>query len=89
MNAILVVYVAMSVVTFFAYGLDKRAAVRGRTRTRERTLHLLEALGGFPGALAGQAVFRHKRRKLSYMVVFWLIVVGHVAAWAAWFVLRR
>ena len=68
-------YALTSAITFAAYGLDKRSARLGRRRIPERPLHGLELLGGWPGALLGQAVFHHKRRKLSYMVVF----VGIVA----------
>ncbi len=84
MRWILTVYAVASVLTFFVYGLDKRAAMRGRWRTPEATLHLLELLGGFPGALLAQRVFRHKRAKVRYLVVFWLIVLLHAGAWAGW-----
>jgi uncharacterized membrane protein YsdA (DUF1294 family) len=84
MKYVLVLYALMSIVTFIAYGFDKRAAVRGRRRIAERTLHLLELLGGFPGALVGQQVFRHKRRKWQFLVVFWLIVVVHAVGWFLW-----
>ena len=85
---ILLVYVAASVVAFVAYGLDKRAAVRGRWRIGETTLHLMELLGGFPGAFLGQHIFRHKRAKVRYMIVFWLIVLIHGGGWAAWWWFR-
>ena len=49
----------------------------------EARLHLLELLGGWPGALAAQGVFRHKRRKARFMAVFWFIVRLHVLAWGA------
>ena len=87
MNPLLVVlgvYIAASLFTFIAYGLDKRAARLGNRRTPEARLHLCELLCGWPGALAGQAVFRHKRQKASYMLVFWGIVLLHVVAWAAY-----
>src|SRR2546423_1312045 len=68
---ILTLYLLASLVTFIAYGLDKRAARAGRGRTRERTLHVMELLGGWPGALAAQRVFRHKTRDGRFRVVFW------------------
>jgi uncharacterized membrane protein YsdA (DUF1294 family) len=74
-------YVLASVVTFLAYGWDKRRATGGRNRISERTLHLLELLGGWPGAWLGQRYFHHKWRKASYMLAFWLIVALHAAAW--------
>lgn len=41
-------------------------AERGRWRTPENTLHVAELLGGWPGALVAQQLFRHKTRKISY-----------------------
>jgi uncharacterized membrane protein YsdA (DUF1294 family) len=75
-------YIALSVVTFVAYGLDKRRAASGGRRIPEIALHLLELCCGWPGALIAQQVFRHKRRKTRYLVVFWLIVALHLAAGA-------
>jgi uncharacterized membrane protein YsdA (DUF1294 family) len=67
-------YLLASVVTFLAYMLDKFAAIRGRRRIRESTLHLFALAGGWPGALSAQRVFRHKTRKKSFQMVFWLTV---------------
>lgn len=78
---IVAVYGLMSIVTFAAYGIDKRRARRGQWRIRERTLHVLALCCGWPGALAGQALFRHKRQKLGFMVVFGVIVAVHVLFW--------
>ena len=69
----------MSVVCFTAYGLDKRRAANGSRRVPENTLHMLALLGGWPGALLGQRQFRHKTQKMSFLIVFWLVVVLHVA----------
>ena len=40
-------------------------------------LHLLELLGGWPGAFLAQRRLRHKCSKGSYQFVFWLIVLGY------------
>ena len=83
------VYLSMSVVTFAVYGWDKSAASRGRRRVPEPTLHLLELLGGWPGALLAMQVFKHKRRKWRFAIVVWLIAAGHLVGWyfvrGAWF----
>ncbi len=71
---------AMSVITWLAYWIDKRAARRDAQRTPEATLHLLEFLGGWPGALIAQRGLHHKNRKRGYQRVFWAIVLLHGAA---------
>lgn len=76
-----------SVVTFSAYGIDKRAATKRRRRIPERTLHTMELLGGWPGALLGQRVFRHKTHKTSYRLVLWGIIALHLLA-IGWVLLR-
>lgn len=71
------IYVAMSLLTIWAYSSDKRAAQLGSWRIPEIKLHALEALGGWPGALLAQIFYRHKIQKISYQIVFWLIVLSH------------
>jgi len=65
----------MSVVAFILYGLDKLAAKRGAQRTPEFTLQSWALLGGWPGALLAQQVFRHKSSKRQFQIVFWAAVV--------------
>jgi uncharacterized membrane protein YsdA (DUF1294 family) len=76
-----VVYALLSVLTAAVYWMDKRHAVNGARRIPERDLHTLELLGGWPGALIAQHVFRHKNRQRSFFIVTWLIAALHVAAW--------
>ncbi|MEZ5462011.1 DUF1294 domain-containing protein [Dokdonella sp.] len=78
-------YIGMSLIAFFAYGLDKSAARTDRQRTPESTLHALELLCGWPGALIAQGTFRHKTRKLSFQIAFWLVVALNVGA-LAWLI---
>jgi len=76
-------YAGMSVITLIAYRLDKSAAQADRQRTPESTLHLMELLGGWPGALIAQGLFRHKNRKLAFQVAYWVCVAINIAA-VAW-----
>lgn len=78
------IYGLASLLAFGLYGFDKRRARLGGSRVPEARLHLVELLGGWPGAWIGQRVFHHKTRKTSFRIVFWLIVLLHAAAWAAW-----
>jgi len=77
----LLAYLLMSIASFIQYAIDKGRAERGQWRTPENTLHITEFVGGWPGALIAQQVFRHKTRKVSFQVVLWLIVALHEVFW--------
>ena len=74
-------YLGASAVTFALYWQDKHSAISGRWRVSENRLHLAELLGGWPGALLAQQVFRHKTRKLSFQLLCWGIVLLHQVFW--------
>jgi uncharacterized membrane protein YsdA (DUF1294 family) len=80
---LLVLYVVMSLVTYVVYTRDKSAAGARRRRVPENTLHLLSLVCGWPGAFVAQRRLRHKTRKTSFLVVFWLTVLANLAALAA------
>lgn len=65
----------INVTLFLAYGYDKRAARAGKWRVRENSLHAMALLGGTPAAFIGGKVFRHKTRKTSFRVLFWLALI--------------
>ncbi len=67
----------LSVIGFLVYWLDKLRARHGQWRVSESTLHLVAALGGWPGAYLAQKHFNHKTSKLRFVLLFWLIVVLH------------
>lgn len=71
-----------SICTLIAYKLDKMAAKRSHRRTPEKTLHLWALIGGWPGAIIGQKLFRHKSKKLSFQVTFWATIILNCAALA-------
>jgi uncharacterized membrane protein YsdA (DUF1294 family) len=77
----LCIYLLMSILTFILYFTDKDRAGRGKWRIKESTLHGAEFLGGWPGAFVAQRLLRHKNRKGSYQLIFWLIVAVHLAFW--------
>lgn len=70
-------FAVVSLITYVLYLVDKQRAQAGAWRTRESTLHFFELIGGWPGAFLAQRHLRHKIRKVSYQIVFWLIVVAH------------
>jgi uncharacterized membrane protein YsdA (DUF1294 family) len=79
-------YGIISLASVACYAQDKRKAERGEWRTPESVLHVLDLLGGWPGGLLAQRVFRHKTRKLSFQAIFWICVAAHLAAWGWIFV---
>lgn len=82
----LFLYVFLSALTILFYGADKKRALRNRWRIPEVYLHILELLGGWPGALLAQKDFRHKLTKGTYQKVFWAIVALHGLVWAVFMV---
>ena len=89
MSVLLICLALINVVTFLAYGDDKRRANRpGARRIPEKPLLLMALLGGSPGALAGMRVFHHKTRHWYFkygvpaMLFLQLALLG--GAWWRW-----
>ena len=80
---VVAVYVGLSVASLLLYWQDKRASVSGGWRVRESDLHLLGLLGGWPGAVVAQNIFRHKTKKASFARFFWITVMLNVLLFAA------
>lgn len=77
------VYIAiMSFITFLAYGIDKKKAIDGAWRTKEKTLLGLSIAGGAVGGILGMKVFRHKTKH----VYFWFVNYGAILLHAAIFI---
>lgn len=73
------IYLGLSLLCFVMYAKDKSAAQRGAWRTSETTLHLISLAGGWPGALIAQQKLRHKSKKQSFRIVFWITAALNVA----------
>lgn len=69
----------MSVITFAAFGNDKKKSKRSMWRTPEAVLLTLSLLGGSIGALAGMRFFHHKTRKPKFIILVPLTLI----IWAA------
>ena len=74
---VLIYVLLISGATAFLYWQDKRKAQLQKWRFREATLHLFELLGGWASAFWAQRLLRHKNKKLSYQIVFWMIAALH------------
>jgi uncharacterized membrane protein YsdA (DUF1294 family)/cold shock CspA family protein len=76
----LALYYVASLITYRAYARDKQAAQNADWRIPEAKLHLLSLVGGWPGALMAQVLLRHKTRKPSFLVGYWVTVVVNCIA---------
>lgn len=85
----LLVYVLMGIGTFLLYRVDKNRAIHGQWRIPESSLQLCALFGGWSGALFAQQYLRHKNRKVSFQLVFWLIVGVHLLVWGDWLVFNQ
>jgi uncharacterized membrane protein YsdA (DUF1294 family) len=65
----------MNVVTFLAFGIDKRRAARDRRRIPEATLLGLAWATGLGGGWLAMAVFRHKTRKLGFKLKMVVVTI--------------
>ncbi|MGN3974947.1 DUF1294 domain-containing protein [Tsuneonella sp. SYSU-LHT278] len=82
-----VVFAAINLAAFAAFGIDKRLAEAQERRISEATLLELAFFGGTLGAYAGRHVFRHKTRKQPFsnnlftIAVLQVLVIGGAMGW--------
>lgn len=66
-------YIAMGMLSFALYAADKRRARSGHWRIPEATLQAAGLACGWPGAVIAQQLLRHKNRKRSFQLLFWIL----------------
>ena len=67
MKEFLLYFLAMNLLAFALFGLDKWKAIHGRWRISERTLLLTAVAGGFLGAFMGMHFFHHKTKHKKFV----------------------
>lgn len=76
MKTLFIFYIIIVNLTgFFIMGIDKRRAIKGKWRIRERTLFLIALAFGSVGILVGMYVFRHKTKHLIFTIGIPVILV--------------
>jgi uncharacterized membrane protein YsdA (DUF1294 family) len=84
---VLGLYAFMSVLLYFMYAADKSAAISGKWRISEATLHLVALLGGWPGGLIARHRLKHKTIKQPFRFVFWCtVVLNCIGLWACFII---
>ncbi len=73
--------IGINFMAFLVYGIDKLKAILNNKHIRripEKQLHLLALVGGSLGAILSMFLFRHKIKKLSFMVKYFLIILFQI-----------
>ena len=76
---ILIYLIAINVVAFFLYGIDKWKAKRSKRRISEATLLGLAVIGGSIGAWLGMKVWHHKTMHKKFKYGIPLILMAQIA----------
>ena len=83
-EALLYYLIAINIVTFLVYGIDKWKAKQGSWRISEATLLILAVIGGSIGALLGMKIWHHKtmHKKFKYglplILIIQIILIGYL-----------
>ena len=89
LEKLIVIYlVAVNVVTFFMYGIDKFKAKHSMWRISEATLLGMAVIGGSIGAWLGMRVWHHKTMHKKFQLGIPLILIIQLAI-VLWLYSRR
>ena len=72
--------VFINVLGFLLMGMDKRKAKKHLWRIPEKSLFLAAVLGGSIGSILGMYVFRHKTKKMIFVIGMPVILILQVIA---------
>lgn len=75
MKYIIIYVIAINLIAFLAMYIDKRRARNASWRIKESTLFTLVLLGGGIGGIAGMYTFRHKTKKMQFVIGFPAILI--------------
>lgn len=71
-------YIVIGIFTALLFCYDKAAAIKGKRRIPEMTLHLASFAGGVFGAVPAICLIRHKSAKPSFYIPVILFVCLHI-----------
>lgn len=77
-TAVALAMLCNSLLTLLFYYADKCSARSGAERIPEKTLHLWELAGGWPGALTAQHWLHHKNRKAAFLAQSYLMILLNI-----------
>jgi len=77
-------FIVINLSTFILYGYDKIQAIRDQKsirRVSEARLLLLAFLGGSIAALIAMLLFRHKIKKVSFLIKYFVVFILDLIIW--------
>lgn len=77
-NFLIYYYLTVNVLLFLLMAYDKRKAKKREWRIPEKTLLLLAFLGGAPGGIGGMLAWRHKTKKILFVILYPLALLIHL-----------
>ncbi|WP_394145596.1 DUF1294 domain-containing protein [Vibrio atypicus] len=75
---VLIIALAISTVTYLVYAVDKQAQHTGGMQIPDVCFHVLNLLGGWPGAMLAQSVLHHKYNNIGFKLLFWLSMAANI-----------
>ena len=75
MKNIIIYLISINIIGFLIMWIDKRKAIKGSWRIPEKTLFIITVIGGGIGTIAGMYTFRHKTKKLNFIIGLPLITI--------------
>ena len=75
MRNVIIYFIIVNLLGFLVMFIDKQKAKKGSWRIPEKTLFIITALGGGIGTITGMYFFRHKTKKIAFVVGFPLITI--------------
>ena len=70
--------VIWNLIVFLIYGMDKHYAKKKSQRISEKVLLIVAFLFGALGACAGMLLFRHKTKKLKFIILMPLAIAFNI-----------
>lgn len=71
-------FVALNIITFILFFVDKKLAVHHKNRISENTLLLFCALGGALGGIISMNIFHHKTKKRKFKLLPPIFLLIHL-----------
>ncbi|WP_312392621.1 DUF1294 domain-containing protein [Chryseobacterium sp.] len=83
------ILIAINLLSFIIFGLDKRKAIKHQRRISESSLLTVTFFGGTIGAIIAMMIFRHKVSKKSFLWKFGLLLILQLAVIIYFFKIQK